>query len=154
MPEIRLSRSLAAHPDRVWPLLADASRWPSWMPGLRSSTVTNDRAEGVGRRQRLDLAYGGQRAEIELEITEWEPGRRIGWRHLSETVGGRAQDFVRDVRTRIVLAPTGSGSELTVEGSWQPAGFVGRMIGATFVRGRAEDVLRQAADNLERLAAG
>jgi hypothetical protein len=28
------------------------------------------------------------------------------------------------------------------------------MVGATLVRGRAEDLLRQAADNLERLAAG
>ena len=153
MPEIRLSRSVAAPPSRVWPHLADAERWPAWMPGLRSSTVTNGLEEGVGRRQRLQLAYGGQAAEIELEITDWEPERRIGWRHLSETVGGRGQDFVRDVRTRILLKPSGAGSEVTVEGSWEPAGLLGRMIGATLVRGRAEEVLRQAADNLERLAA-
>ncbi|HEY7529555.1 MAG TPA: SRPBCC family protein [Gemmatimonadota bacterium] len=154
MPEIRISRSLAAPPARVWPWLADAGRWPEWMPGVRSSIVTNAPDEGVGRRQRLDLAYGGQRGEIDLEITEWEPERRLGWRHLSETIGGRTQDFVRDVRTRILLAPSGSGTELTVEGSWEPAGFLGRMVGATLVRGRAEDLLRQAADNLERLAAG
>ena len=154
MPNLTIRRSLAAPPERVWPLLADAARWPEWMPGVETSRVTSDRVEGTGRRQRLERAWGGRRGEVDLEITEWEPPRRIGWLHLGERLGGKQQGFARDIRTRVTLEPAGGGSEIAFEGSWEPVGLVGRMLGTTLVASRAEEMLRGAAENLERLARG
>ena len=153
MANVSVGRRLGAPPDRIWPYLADAKRWPEWMPGLESSEVTNGKTEGVGRRQRLGLSYAGRRAEIELEITEWEPERRIGWVHLVERIQGMEQKFARDIRTTVTLAPAaGGGTDMTFEGSWQPVGLMGKMLGKTLVESRANTIFETAAQRLESLA--
>ncbi|MFN2432562.1 MAG: SRPBCC family protein [Gemmatimonadota bacterium] len=152
MAEVRVTRTITAPPERVWPLLADPTRWPEWLPGITTSEVTAGPVEGVGRRQRLDAAYAGQHGEIELRITDWEPRRRIGWVHTAERIGGKQQNFAKDIRTIITLTPAGTGTELQVEGSWEPVGIMGKMLGKTLVQSRAEGMLGGAAENLERLA--
>ena len=153
MPTVNISRRVEAAPARIWPFLADASRWPEWMPGAQSSQVTNGKS-GLGRRQHLELSWGGHAAEIDLEITEWEPERRIGWVHLSDRVKGIEKQFARDIRTRVTLTPAANGAEIAFEGSWEPVGFVGKMLGKTVVQSRANAMFDRAAENLERLAGG
>ncbi len=154
MANIHIAREIDAPPERVWRYLADAKRWPDWMPGVTSSEVTNGRPEGAGRRQHLDLAYAGRRAEIDLEITEWEPPRRIGWIHLSERIQGVGQKLARDIRTSITLTPAVGGTHISFEGSWEPVGLMGKMLGKTLVQSRAEAIFEGAAERLERLARG
>jgi uncharacterized protein YndB with AHSA1/START domain len=154
MASVRVARNIAATPERVWPYLAEAERWPDWMPGLASSRVTNGRPEGVGRHQHLDIAWGGHRGEIDLEITEWVPNQRIGWVHLSDRVEGMDKELARNVRTLVTLAPAQGGATLSFEGSWEPVGFLGKMLSGTLVQNRAGSTFQRAAENLERLARG
>ena len=152
MPSLRITRTIDVPPERVWPLLADPKRWPEWLPGVTTSVVTSGPAEGVGRRQKLEVAYAGQRGEIELRITDWEPLRRIGWEHTAERIGGKQQNLARDIRTLVTLTPRGGGTDVAVEGSWEPVGLMGKMLGKTLVQSRAESMLGGAVENLEKVA--
>lgn len=154
MASLRVTRTLSAPPERVWPLLADPKRWPEWLPGVTTSEVLAGPAEGVGRRQRLQAAYGGQRGEIELQITDWEPRRRVGWVHTAERIGGKQQNLAKDIRTLITLTPAGGGTLLAVEGSWEPVGLMGKMLAKTVAQSRAEGMFEGVAENLDRLAGG
>ena len=152
MASVRVKRILKGPPSRIWPYLADAERWPEWMPGLTSSRVTNGKAEGKGRRQHLEISWGGHSGEIDLEITEWEPERRIGWVHISDRIQGVDKQFARDIRTSVILSPSAGGTEMSFEGSWEPVGLMGKMLGKTLVQSRANSMFERAAENLDRLA--
>ena len=154
MSEVTVAAHLAAAPDRVWTLLADAARWVEWMPGLESCEVTNGQAGGVGRRQRLAVSYGGHRGLVDVEITEWEPGARIAWVHVSSRIEGLDTRFARDARTRVTLAPAPGGTALSFQGTWVPVGSMGKMMSGTLIRSRAQSMFKRAARNLERLASG
>jgi carbon monoxide dehydrogenase subunit G len=151
MPTVRVAKNIQAKPEDVWPFLEKADRWPEWMPGLESSSVTNGK-NGLGRSQHLELSFGGYRGDIDLEITQWEPPRRIGWKHLSERIQGLDKQFAKDIRTVVMLTPSGGGTELSFEGSWEPVGLMSKMLGKTMIEGRANSIFETAAANLERLA--
>ena len=152
MGSVRVARNIDATLDRVWPLLADARRWPEWMPGVRSSVVINDRAEGVGRRQHLEITYGDHAGEIDLEITDWVPEAKIGWIHLSDRIHGMDKQFARDIRTLVTLSPAAGGTAVSFEGTWEPVGLMGRVLSGTLIQSRANSMFQRAAENLERLA--
>ncbi len=153
MASIRVARNIDASPEQVWPLLADAERWPEWMPGLESSRVTNGQPEGVGRRQHLEIAWGGHRGEVDLEITEWQPPAGIALL-LSDHIRGMDKQLAKNIRTRVSLAPAAGGTAMLFEGAWEPVGLMGRMLSGTLVQGRANTMFERAAENLERLAKG
>lgn len=152
MASITLTKNIDATPEEVWPYLADARRWPEWMPGLSSSVVTNGKPEGVGRRQRLEIEFGGRRGQVELEITEWQPQARIAWVHLSDRIEGVDKQFARDIHTRITMSPAAGGTAMSFEGSWEPVGLMGKMLSGTLVKSRASTIFEGAAQNLERVA--
>jgi carbon monoxide dehydrogenase subunit G len=151
MPSVRVAKRIERKPEEIWPLLADAERWRDWMPSVESSRVTNDK-EGLGRRQHLELSYQGYRGEIDLEITEWQPERRIAWVHLSDRIHGLNKKLARDVRTVVTLTPSGDGTEIAFDGSWEPVGLMSKMLGKTLIEGRAHSMFDTAAEKLERLA--
>ena len=152
MEHVSVSREVAASPEDIWACLADAGRWPEWMPGVTRSEVTNGQPGGVGRRQRLDVSYGGRQGEIELEITQWEPLRRIAWVHLADPFQAAGKKVVRELRTVVTLEREGDGTRLSIEGTWEPVGLAAKMLSRTLVAPRASGMLEQAAENLERLA--
>lgn len=152
MASVRVARIIDAAVEDIWPYLADAARWPEWMPGVESSAVTNGQEEGVGRRQHLEVSYGGHRGEIDLEVTEWEPHTKIGWVHLSDRIQGTNKQFARDVRTRVTLSPAAGATGISFEGSWEPVGLMGKMLSGTLIQSRANAMFERAAQNLERLA--
>jgi carbon monoxide dehydrogenase subunit G len=106
----------------------------------------------VGRRQHLRISYGGHRASVDLEITEWEPEARIAWSHVADRIEGMETQVARDVRVRITLAPAAGGTAVSFEASWEPVGFVGRMVSGTLLKSRVTSMFEQEARNLERLA--
>jgi uncharacterized membrane protein len=65
-----------ADPSRVWEVLADLERWPSWTASVRSLTVTSDGPVGIGTTVRIDQP--GFPAAV-WTITEWSPGRSFAW---------------------------------------------------------------------------
>lgn len=75
--------------ERVWNGLVRPERWPEWLQGIRSNTLTSDLREGVGSRRRIVSALPGGRELIsEVEVTEWQDGVRYAHRHLSDSLDG------------------------------------------------------------------
>lgn len=83
--EIRVGINVAASPDVIWALLTDAERYPAW-----NSTVTS--IEGtIAEGESIDLvAQIDPKRTFTLEISEFEPGRKLVWQD-----GGRSFKGVR-----------------------------------------------------------
>jgi hypothetical protein len=91
----------AAEPERVW---AVAIRWedqPRWMQDAAWVRVVSSEREGVGTRIRVkNRILGISLFAEELEVTAWDPPRRLGMAHRS---------FVRGLGTW-ELEPRGGGT--------------------------------------------
>ncbi|MCJ2088953.1 SRPBCC domain-containing protein [Methylobacterium sp. E-005] len=76
----RISSAAIAIPARagmVWSVLTDLESYPDWNPFIR-------KAEGqrrAGARWRLELTRNGRSYRtLRVQVTCWEPGRRLTWR--------------------------------------------------------------------------
>lgn len=72
--EIMIDRPAA----EVFPYLAQIAHFPKWMGGTSTSAIS-DGPMRVGYRYRYQTDEG----EFEMEVTDLEPGRRVGMRTLS-----------------------------------------------------------------------
>jgi uncharacterized membrane protein len=64
--------------DDVFTFVADVTRHPSWMGGTRATALT-DGPVHAGYRYR----YQSEEGELELEVTEFQPGRSFSARTVS-----------------------------------------------------------------------
>jgi hypothetical protein len=72
--EYSVATEIAAPPERVWALLADAAGWPRW-----NTTVTS--LEGhIARGHKLKLRVPISERTFTPTVAELEPGRRMVWR--------------------------------------------------------------------------
>ena len=123
-------------------LVSNPARLPDWFTFARSGEVLD--GEGVGRRQRMHGEWGRKRSEIDQEVVEFDPPRRIAWVHLAERLDGKpAPRFAASTWFTIDLVPDGSGTRVHLHSAQTPAsplrGLVMRLFGT-----------REIADNLER----
>ena len=88
MIEIARARIVNVPVNQVWALIEPVERLPEWFSGIVA--VIRLGGQGLGRRQRTTGAWGRQRFEIDQTITEYEPGRILGWRHDAERLDGKA----------------------------------------------------------------
>jgi hypothetical protein len=69
--------AIPARAGMVWSVLTDLDSYPAWNPFIR-------KAEGrlrEGARWRLELTLNGRAYRtVRVEVTCWEPGRRLAWR--------------------------------------------------------------------------
>ena len=142
MLDVIRERRVAAPPERLWPLVSNPARLADWFTFARSSEVLD--GEGVGRRQRVHGEWGRKRSEIDQEVVEFDPPRRIAWVHLAERLDGKpAPRFAASTWFKIDLVPDGSGTRVHLHSAQTPAsplrGLVMRLFGT-----------REIADNLER----
>jgi uncharacterized protein YndB with AHSA1/START domain len=78
MPEASNEVTIDRPPAAVFGFLADAENDRQWRGGVLS--IERVSGEGVGTRYRQRVAGpGGRRAKADIEITEFEPDRRIGF---------------------------------------------------------------------------
>lgn len=80
LPMPRVTRRVAAPPDRVWSLLVDVAQWPRWGPTVADAEVTGASTDGLigaGSRGRVRTAAGFW---LPFEVTSFEPGRQWSWR--------------------------------------------------------------------------
>ena len=75
---MRVERYIPAPPAAVWRLLADIREWPRWGPSVRRAVLRDGAVElGPGVRGTVWTAAG---IPMPFTVTEFEPGRRWGWR--------------------------------------------------------------------------
>jgi uncharacterized protein YndB with AHSA1/START domain len=117
MMKFETAQTIDRSADEVWTYAADILRHPDWM-GVANASILHGQGSEVGARGRERLMFGPFRWDVEFEVTEAVPGRRLVWR----TVAGSPMsgDIALD------LAPVGPsstratyGAAVTLQGLWR-----------------------------------
>jgi len=87
MARIRVSTTIDASPDEVWRAISDISTHVQWMADAESIRFHSAQRSGVGTAFDCDTRVGPLRLTDVMEITIWEPGRRMGVRHVGLVTG-------------------------------------------------------------------
>jgi len=138
MPSFAITTSIAAPPERIWPVLADVVRWPEWLPTVTSVEALDDPALRLGARYRV--------LQPRLRPAVWtvgvvEPQRRFVWESR--------QPGVRTVADHVIV-PTAAGAS-TVTLSVTYTGLLGGVVG--LLAGRlTRDYIGQEAASLKQRA--
>jgi Polyketide cyclase / dehydrase and lipid transport len=130
--------SLPRTPEEVFPWLFGEEEVPRWTGDLEAYEVIGDGALGRGSRVRQVLTVSGQRVELELEITRYDPPRAADSRFALSGV---------DVEIAYALASADGGCELTQTLEARASSFKARML-LPVVQPRLE---RKLTEDLERL---
>ena len=104
MKEVAATAEIGAAPEAVFEYVADPANLPNWQTGIVSAERTTPDPVGVGSRAHVVRQLMGQRLAVDLEIVEFEPGRRLS---LASTVSGIA------VQATLDLQPSAAGTRLT-----------------------------------------
>jgi len=84
---ITVSTVIDASPAEVWDAVEDVGSHVEWMADAEAIRFTSDRTSGVGTTFECDTRVGPFRLTDLMEITEWEPGRAMGVRHVGLVTG-------------------------------------------------------------------
>ena len=136
----RIETSLA--PDRAFAFLADFANAEVWDPGVVSSVRTNAGPIGIGARYRLGVKMGGRTANMDYEVTAWEPDRLV-------VLEGSGSGIAAVDEIRFEPTPTGTQIDYTADirfrGLLRLAGpFAGGALARVVRNGR--DGIQQALD--------
>ncbi len=138
MASFRHTVALPSPPGTVFPWLFEADKVPQWTGNLEAYEVLGDGPLARGSRVRQVLTVSGQRVELELELTRFEPPREAE-SHFA--ISGL------DVEVTYALAAADGGSELTQTLEGKASSFKARML-LPVVQPRLE---RKLTEDLERL---
>jgi uncharacterized protein YndB with AHSA1/START domain len=71
-------------PAEVFPWLVDTSKRKQWLPDVADATDLTEGGPRLGARSRLVIVQGSQRTHVDVELTAFEPPRRVAGRITSE----------------------------------------------------------------------
>ena len=135
-----------ATPDQVWAVVSDAGRAGDWFDFADRTEVRS--GDGVGQLRTQYGHWGHRRSVVDQEVTEYEPGRVLAWKHVAERVDGRpAPKFAARTEFRIELdgADTTTVRLRSIQTPAGPVkGWLMRRIGT-------KDIERNMDRSLERL---
>lgn len=124
--------SVAAPADRVWAILSDVERWPTWTASVTSVELHGPMAAGSTARIRQPKL-----PPVTWTITEVVPDRSFTWE--STAPGSRATGWHE-------VTSTGDAS-CTVRLALEQAGPVGSLVGLLY-RGLTKRYVQMEADGL------
>jgi hypothetical protein len=84
---ISVSNEIDATPARVWRVIEPIEHHVDWMLDARSIEFDGEQRRGVGTRFVCETRIGPITLHDRMEITEWEPERRMGVRHAGVVTG-------------------------------------------------------------------
>jgi uncharacterized membrane protein len=130
-------------PEEVFAFFDDRRNDTRWMDTVVSSEWADDRHEtALGRRGRMVMRTP-RLTEFEDEVIEYEPGRRVGHRSVSDTTVIRTACHADPI-------PDGSRATLVFEPERLPGGPVGWLV-APFVARSVRRSYRRALSQLKQL---
>jgi uncharacterized membrane protein len=132
--------------EDVWAYAADIVRHPDWM-GVTDARILRGVGSEVGSRGRERLVLGPFKWDVEFEVTEALPGRRIVWRSVA------GAPF--DLEVALDLAPAGpTSTRATYGAAIQPHGLWRLLSPMIAMEGKAgpERELRRLKENVEKIA--
>jgi carbon monoxide dehydrogenase subunit G len=129
MGRIRVTTELDATPAEVWVIVEPVERHVDWMADAVAIHFESDQTRGVGTCFVCDTKVGPITLQDRMEITEWEPGRRMGVRHAGIVTGTGAFELEAiDLGRRTRFTWT---EELRFP--WYLGGRLGELVGGQFV---------------------
>ena len=147
MIDVSASRTLAARPDAIWPLLDDPARMGEWFAFAERFEVLE--GEGVGRRQRMHGRWGKKRSEIDQVLVAHDPPRRLAWRHEAERLDGKpAPRFAASTVFSATLEPDGDRTRVTLRSEQEPASRLKGVVIGLFGRREVAQRLDESLDAL------
>lgn len=116
-------------PAAVFAALTDPEGWGAWMPGFVGVQREGAGPLRPGDTWRETRRMYGREATEHFEVLAVEPPARLSLR-----VDGRKGSTGRgEYRFEYRLAPTGGGTEVTLDGRADGMGWVGRLLGPLMV---------------------
>lgn len=133
MAELTETITVDRPPAEVWEVLAAFERIAKWAPNVQHSSLTTDRADGVGAVRRVQV---GRNALLE-EVTEWKPEERFSY-----AITG-LPPVVRSAVNTWQLSPTAGRTEVSLTsdidaGPRPPQLLVARIIGRAMAKASRE----------------
>ena len=104
MPELTYRGTIDHPPDAVFAFVADAENNPTWHEHVRETRWLDEGPTRIGRRGRQTGHQFGRTWHFVAEVVEWDPPGLVTFQVIE---GYR-------VRTRIEVAPSGDGTEVTL----------------------------------------
>jgi hypothetical protein len=100
MARLRVAVTIDAQPAQVWADLQAVETHVEWMEEAVAIRFIGSQRRGVGTTYECDTAVGPFRLTDVMEITEWEPGRSMGVRHVGLVTGTGVFTLRRKRRNR------------------------------------------------------
>lgn len=151
MPTVVRSRSIPAPSDRVWELIADPHNLPRWWP--ETVRVEDVHGEPGSRRCRFTQVFRtskGTSVRADFRCKAARSGESLVWEQ--ELAGTPFEGFLRESELELRLAPSGGGTEVTVEGRRRLRGL--SRLGALMMKRATGRTLSRALDGIEQALCG
>jgi uncharacterized protein YndB with AHSA1/START domain len=147
MIEIVRERRVEAPVASVWAVVSEAGRAPEWFTFAERVEVRS--GDGVGQLRTQHGRWGSKHAEVDQEITHFEPNSLLAWRHLAERLDGKpAPRFAASTEFRIELEPAGEATTVRLTSRQEPASAVKGLVMKLF---GTKDVARHMERSLVQL---
>jgi hypothetical protein len=112
MGPMRTSTLVRGPIERVWDELVDIPGQLRWMGEMKAVTVDTRGPLGIGTRAHATVRVFGVAMPDPVEITEWQPPERYGFRHLGPwrgegliTLKAAGEDLTRVDWEEVLVAP-------------------------------------------------
>jgi uncharacterized membrane protein len=96
MRTVSASAQIPAPPADVFAFLADLQNLPRWMSGIVSAELLTEGPIGVGSRAHVVRELLGQRIEVDVAVTGYEPPERV---QLDTSASGIGVQATLDLRS-------------------------------------------------------
>lgn len=148
MIEVMREARVGAPVDAVWAIVSDAGRAADWFTFADRTEVVE--GDGVGQKRTQHGHWGRKQSEVDQEITAFEPGQLLAWKHVAERLDGKpAPKFAVSTEFRIELAGDGDATTVRLRSLQEPGsafkGWVMKRLGT-------KDITRNLDSSLGRLA--
>jgi uncharacterized membrane protein len=108
------SITIAAPRERVWPLVAEPTRYSEYMVGWSWDPIRGEPSSGLRARFWLNVEVGSTDLGGAVEVVEFDPPHELAWTNVSGI----------DNRGRWILRERDEGTEVTMRFSYQVPGGV------------------------------
>jgi carbon monoxide dehydrogenase subunit G len=143
MNSLKKQIQIKATLEKIWAILADVTRTPEWVDGVKESERTGAVREGKGMRWRENCVLDRQHIEVEHEMKVWEPMKKAVIQSVLPMNGSM---------TRTLAFTAGQeGVEVSVEFLWD-LGIAGMLLGEAKVRNILDQSFSNTLANWKDLA--
>lgn len=142
MPHFSKEVTIDADVATVWAVLADIGNISVWNPGVVSSNVTTDQAQGVGAGRHCDLEGKNY---LDEEVVEWVDNDKLTIRIIGSSMPFKSADI------HFRLIKQDNGTKVTVAPEYElKYGVIGTVLDKVFVNRVYQKGMQQLLDGLKQ----